>query len=254
MEARHELAELQRTFVPPARLTESRPRQVQLTAGGRALLALALVLFAGAVAALVGLTQASARQAANRAALAERGVMTSGVVTRLWRDGDDRRKVAYRFEVEGQSYESDIKVSSERRRGLTVGSSVDVRYLPGHPGVNDLGSPRSGVPAAIGPIAGAGIAACGLACLFSIRCQRRLLEDGRVAPAVVTGHKSSASSHGGKHHSMTYEFALLSGALATGKAATSRKPPAVGSVITVIYDPDRPKRSRVYPFALVKPA
>jgi hypothetical protein len=42
--------------------------------------------------------------------------------------------------------------------------------------------------------------------------------------------------------------------VASGKSGTSSKPPAVGTVICVVYDPDRPSRNRVYPLALVKPA
>jgi hypothetical protein len=53
---------------------------------------------------------------------------------------------------------------------------------------------------------------------------------------------------------MTYEFPLLSGAVASGKAGTSAKPPAIGSVICVIYDPESPKRNAVYPLSLVIPA
>jgi hypothetical protein len=253
MELRQQLSELQRAFVLPARLKESRPRDVQLTGGGRALFVLAIVLFASAVGAPVVLTQESIRQAANRAALAERGVTTSGVVTRIWSDDDNRRKVAYRFEAEGRSFASDINVSSARRRTLDVGSPIDVRFLPGNPDVNDLGASRSGLPLAIGPTVGVGLATGGAILLFSIRRQRRLLEDGRAAPAVVTGHKSSHSSHS-KHYSMTYDFALLSGAVVKGKAGTSKNAPPVGSVITVIYDPERPEKSRVYPFSLVRPA
>jgi hypothetical protein len=174
-------------------------------------------------------------------------------VTRLWKDGDNRRKVAYRFEVEGVSFSGDVDVSSERRRSLAVGDAIDVRFLPDNPRVNDLGGTgRSSLPAVMAPIVALGLSVAGVLCLFAIRGQRRLLEDGRAAPAIVTGHKTISSSRG-KHHSMTYDFPLLSGAVATGRANTSSNAPAVGSVITVIYDPERPERSRVYPFSLVRP-
>lgn len=254
MDTRQQLSELQRTFVAPPRFGESRPRQVQLTPAGRALCALAVILFAGALAAMVGLTQVARRQAADRASLADRGVTTPGVVTRLWQDGDNRRRVAYRFEIGGRSYASDVKVSAERRRVLEVGSPVDVRVLPGRPDVNDLGTPRSGLPMAIGPLVGAAMAALGGLCLLSIRVQWRLLQDGRAAPAIVTAHTSRRSSHGTKHHAVTYEFLLLSGARATGTCDRLRTPSAIGSVITVVYDPERPGRSRVFPFSLVRPA
>jgi hypothetical protein len=249
-----ELHELERAFVPPAALGSSRPRDVRLTNAGRALVVVACVLFVGALVSSLVLARESSRQSANRAALVERGVMTTGVVSRLWTDDDNRRKVQYRFEAEGQSFTNDRTVSAERRRELEVGAAINVRFLPGNPRVNDLGgAPRNGLPAAIAPIVGFGLALVGVGCLLAIRVQRRLLEDGRVAPALVTSHKTERSSHG-KQQSMTFTFPLLSGAVAAGKGGTSKGAPAVGSVITVVYDPEHPTRSRVYPFSLVRPA
>jgi len=46
---------------------------------------------------------------------------------------------------------------------------------------------------------------------------------------------------------------LMSGVIATGKSDTSRKPPAVGTVLCVVYLPDEPRRSAPYPLALVRP-
>jgi len=254
MESATRLTELHRTFVLPSPLKESRPREVRLTGGGRALFVVALLLFTSAIGALIGLSQEARRQAENRRALAEHGAMAVGEVTRLWASGDNKQKVVYRFVAEGQTHQGDIKVSAARRRELTVGSPIAVRFLPGTPDVNDLGgTPRSGMPAALAPIAAVIIGAGGALCLWGIGFQRRLLEEGRVAPAIVTGHATQTTQHG-KHRSMTYDFPLLSGAIASGKSATSSKPPAIGSVITVIYDPERPQRNKVYPLSLVEPA
>jgi hypothetical protein len=87
---------------------------------------------------------------------------------------------------------------------------------------------------------------------LGLRSQQRLLRDGRAAPAVVTRHHKYNTGHGTRR-SMTYEFAIVGGGVATGKASTSRKPPAIGSIITVVYDPDRPRRSRPYPFPWATP-
>jgi hypothetical protein len=194
------------------------------------------------------------RQAESRRALLD-GRQTAGEVIRLWSSGDSRRRVRYRFTVDGRAYEGQVRVSETRRRTLHVGTTVDVRYAPGDPEVNDLGgTPRPGMPPALPLIVAAAIAGGGVLCLFGLHGQRQLLTEGRVAPAIVTKHDRHHSSHGGTHRTMTYEFPLLSGAITSGKSATSSKPPAIGSVITVIYDADRPKRNRVYPFSLVKPA
>lgn len=255
MDTANRLTDIQRTFVPPARLGESRPRYVRMTRAGRALFMFAMLLFIGAIVAMIVISREAQRQAARRTALVERGVMTTGEVTRLWESGDNRRKVVYRFQAEGRTITGDVKVSAERRRVLEVGTPIPIRYLPGDPRAHDLGGPpRSGLPRVLGPIVAFIIGICGALCLLSIGGQRHLLEEGRVTPAIVTGHTEHSSSHGGKHRSMTYEFQLLSGAIATGKSGTSKKPPAVGSVITVIYDPERPRRSCVYPPSLVEPA
>jgi hypothetical protein len=88
----------------------------------------------------------------------------------------------------------------------------------------------------------------GLLCLYAVRRERQLLENGRPAAAIVTGQRKHRSSEGGTHRSITYEFRLLSGASGKGTSSTSSKPPAIGSVICVVYDPDRPRRSKPYPF------
>jgi hypothetical protein len=43
---------------------------------------------------------------------------------------------------------------------------------------------------------------------------------------------------------------VLAGTIATGKAAAG-KSAAIGTTISVVYDPERPARNRPYPFSLV---
>lgn len=244
-----------RTDRRTAELSHSRPRDVALTGGGRALVVFAVVLFMAAIGAGVGMYKAAVRHAGEQRAIVEEGVTTTGVVTRLRSDGDDRRRVGYEFGVNGRVVRGDREVSAERRQTLKVGSSVDVRYLPSDPTVNDLGGrPRSGIPIALPFVLAPAVAAFGVLCLVRIHRQRRLLSEGRVAPATVTGHAKHHGSHGNTHLAIEYEFSLLSGATASGKSGASSKPPALGSVVTVVYDPDQPWRNAVYPFSLVKPA
>jgi len=248
------LSELQHTFVAPRPLTLSRPRDVELTRAGSALVAVAVLLFAGAVVMGVLLSGEARRQAGNQQALVEQGTTAGGEVTRLWTNGDDRRRVEYRFVVDGRAYSGRTRVSEARRRSLRVGSPLAVRYLPGNPSVHDLGgTPRGGMPVGLPFLISGILAATGGLCLFAIRRQRQLLTDGRLAPGIVTGHHKQKSSHG-THESMTFEFPLLSGAVAKGKAGASKASPAVGSVICVVYDPERPSRNRIYPMPLVRPA
>src|SRR5262245_2993559 len=70
--------ELIRRFVPPPGLERSRPREVRLTATGKALIIVAVILFAGAVAAGAGMQHIAQRQLDARRAMAEHGqVVTS---------------------------------------------------------------------------------------------------------------------------------------------------------------------------------
>jgi len=246
------LAELKRTFVAPSGLESSRPRPVRLTMAGRFLAGFAVFLFGAAIVLGVVLTRQARRDAARAQTLAESGVMTGGTVTWLGRDGDDRTRVRYRFLVDGRTYNAEGRVSSARRRELVVGSSIDVRYVPDDPRLNNLGtSRRGGLPIGIPILVAAVLGLPGVAMLLGIGAERRLLSEGRVAPGIVTGKQKRHSSHGGTHESMTYDFPLLTGLVASGKSSTS-KPPAVGTIVCVVYDPERPARNRVYPFSLVR--
>jgi Protein of unknown function (DUF3592) len=254
MDVRLPLAELRRTFVLPPPLTNSRPRDVRLTAAGRSLVVVAVLLFVAAIGAFIGLSQLAIRQADAGRALVERGVTATGEVTRLWSSGDDRRRVNYRFIVEGRSYEGHVRVPDERRRSLQVGSALAVRYVPTDPGINDLGGiPRTGVPVILPYVVAVALVVAGGLCLFAIHRQRRLLSEGRAAPGLVTGHNRHRTSHGSTHSSMTYDFPLLSGGVASGTGRTSKAPPVVGSVICVVYDPESPDRNKLYPLSLVTP-
>jgi hypothetical protein len=251
MNAVPHLADLQRTFHAPRGLGMSRPRAVALTRGGRVLAAAAVALFCAALAAGVLLTREARDQAARARALVDTGIVTTGQITRLWSDSDNRRRVVYSFAVDGVAYRGDRHVSRARRATLNVGAPIDVRYVPSDPRVNDLGGTPSGIPVAIPYAVPAAFTACAAICLTILHRQRQLLAEGRPAPAVVTGRKETSPGPHGKHWNMTYEFPLLNGTVATGKSSTSKRGPAVGSVLCVIYDPERPSRNRPYPFPLV---
>ena len=256
MDSRSELFELRRRFVPPRGLDRSRPRDVRLTAAGNAVMIVAVLLFSGAVAAGILLQRVAVRQAAAQRLMLESGVVTSAEVTRLWRGSDDSKQpwVAYRFEAGGRLHEGRSKIRLSKWRGLEAGASLPVRYLPANP-LQSIFAERApeAMPFWVPPLAATTLALGGWPCLFLVRAERRLLMEGRATPAIVRTHRKYHTSHGGNQRSMTYEFPLLTGAMVTGKCGTSSKPPAIGSVICVIYDPDRPKRSKPYPLSLVRP-
>ena len=257
MDFHNPVTDASRSFVTPVELAGSRPRHVQLTAGGRALSILAVALFGAAIAAVVLLSGVSARQAQKRDAFVSGGKTTNAEITRLWRTGGEDKKnwVAYRYEADGRSFDHQSRVSSSRWKRLQTGQSLDIRYLRDEPQTSVIvGSEPDALPIFVPYLVGAMACALALLLLRGINCQRRLLSDGRAAAAVVTGIEKHKTSHGGTYRSVKYSFRALSGSVATGKAQTSKKSQEIGSVICVVYDPDRPKKSRPYPFSLVKTA
>jgi hypothetical protein len=216
-----------------------------------------VILFAAAVAVGIAMHRAAVRQAADQRTFAGDAIDTNGDVVRLWRNSDKNREpwVSYRYAVEGRVYEGRTRIGSSTWKALQVGSTLPVRYLRSDPGRSLADGVQSdAMPLWLPFVVAGALAIMGGLCLTLIGVQRRLLMEGRAAPAIVTGHKKVHTSHGGTHRSMTYAFPLLSGATAVGKSGTSSKPPAIGSVICVLYDPERPRRSMPYPLQLVRPA
>lgn len=239
----------------PAFLQHGVPRDVRFTAGGRALYIAAVAMLVASVAAGVVLNARGVQEADERRLLTESGVRADAVVLRLWRASGEQKQpwVAYRFTVGERGYGGQAKISLTKWRGLQVGAVLPIRYVPER---LDLNAPadteRRALPLWVPFLAATPLALGGLTILFVIRADRQLLANGRPAAAVVTQHHKHSSSHGGTHRSMTYEFRVLSGAAATGKSSTSKNAPAIGSVIYVVYDPERPRRNKPYPFQLVR--
>lgn len=247
-----------KSFVPPFELMGSRPRDVQLTASGRVVYGLAIAMMAGALVVAILLSGVSAQQRQRRDAFNRDGVSATAQVTRVWREsGGESKKnwIAYSFMAEGFPTEGQSRVGSSRWKSLHVGSPVEIRYLPSDPqGAVLAGSGPDVLPMPV-PFLVAGLMMLASALMIrGVNCQRRLLADGRPAPAVITDIVKHNTSHGGAHRHLKYTFPLMSGATATGKSEAPKKPPAIGSVICVVYDPDRPRRNRRYPFPLVKTA
>jgi hypothetical protein len=250
MERYQELTQLQRSWRPPAELTSSTPRDVELSGGGRMVAVLAAVLFLGAIASAVGLSRVQSREAGETRAILG-GSQTRAVVTRHWRTGgeDSKRRIAYEFEYQGRMYAGTARTPRAIWTTLAVGSPIAVRFDPDRPESNHPAGwqqPR-GMPWWLPVAAAAGLIAVGILLIWIMRRQLALLSDGRPAAALVTAHKRG--QHG---KSIVYEFPLLGGGVAKGRGGETRKPPAVGSTVTVIYDRDRPGRNAIYPMSMVR--
>lgn len=243
-------------FTPPRGLDRGRPREVRLSIAGRVLVVMIGLLLAAAPTAGVFMVRMAAAQRVERQRLADDGAKTDGVVTRLWRTSSKNStqwSVAYQFEVEGRTYTGQSRIPRAWSKTLQVGGKVPVRFVVDEPRVSQpAGLAPQLLPLWVPYLVAAALVGLGLTALVGLRRERELLADGRVAEAVVTKHTTHHAQHGGSYRMMRYEFQLLSGATITGKSATSSKPPAIGSVICVLYDPERPTRNRPYPLPLVR--
>lgn len=251
MDTQNRLVELQRHWSPPDGLEPSGSRAVRLTAGGKIVFALAVALFAGALAAGIALGLLASRQAEEQRLLREQGADTDGRVTRLWqhRDEGHDRWVAYQFAVRGRTYPGRAKLPRSVWASLQVGSDLPVRYLPSDPALSyPRGHESMPMPVWVPGLVAAALAAAGWLATLSIRRQRRLLARGRPAPALVT--RQSRTQHGAMVY---YEFPLLSGAIAKGRGGPSRTPAGIGATICVLYDPENPRKNAPYPLPLVRP-
>jgi hypothetical protein len=237
----------------PPELERSAPRDVALTTGGRALVLLGWLLVVGALAGGVALRAAATRQSEAALDFDRRSVPASAAVDRLWRNDskDQPAFVAFHFDANGARIDGQSQLPLRQWRRLSLGSTVPVRYLPDNPHrVLLAGQRRGGIPGPLPYVLSSVLAALALLCAAAIQWQRRLLSEGRSAHAVVTAVRQHKGSHGATHREIVYEFPVLAGTIATGKA-TAPKSAAVGNTISVVYDPERPARNRPYPFSLV---
>ncbi|TAK19128.1 MAG: hypothetical protein EPO35_00540 [Acidobacteria bacterium] len=239
----------------PQELYRSRPRAVRLTGGGWALSVTAIVLCLAAPVVAILLQNQAVRDRVERDALLHSGVVTDGVVTRLRRESKDsnRASVYYQFAANGRTFEARAKVPIARWKALSVGSSLPIRHLDANPALSiPDGVVPSVLPSALPYIVSPLPLVPGLLCWLGLRYQRRLLSEGRAAMAIVTKVTKHRTQHGGSYRHVRYEFPLLSGAVQTGSVQTSAAAPEVGSTIAVVYDAERPRRSRPYPLSLVR--
>jgi hypothetical protein len=251
MDSRTQLAELQRRWTPPDGLELPRLRQVRWTAAGKTVFALAVVFLVGGLAAGIALEVAALGQAEEQRLLVEQGADTQGLVTKLWRSGDEghTRWVAYRFTVQERTYPGRAKAPLRIWKNLQVGSELAVRYLPSRPALNyPRGSEPMPMPIWVPWLVAAAVSATGGLFTLPLRRQGWLLAQGRPAPAVVTRHAKTD-----KGTLVHYEFQTLSGSMAKGGSGPTRKPLAIGATLCVFYDPDNPRRNAPYPLPLVEP-
>ena len=87
------------------------------------------------------------------------------------------------------------------------------------------------------------LAAAGGLVYGSMARQKQLLEEGRLGPGVIT--KFTRTQEASIVH---YEYVILNGSVMKGKCQGVSGLPGVGGTISVVYDAENPRRSRIYPF------
>jgi hypothetical protein len=249
-----QLAPRDRCWIPPDGLDHSAPRLTRLTPQGKVLVAFSVLLVLIGLATGLGLGVALSREHAESLLLSREGMETVATVLRVsrLRNESNQRLVYYRFEADGRMYEGQGKVPA--RLQLGSGSTLSVIYARGNPALNYASAlGRNSVPAWLPFPASLLISACGLLILLPLRLQRRMLSEGRAAEAIVARHgKVQKGSHGRELGTQYfYEFRLLSGAVASGKAV-ARIAPAIGSRMTILYDREKPARNAPYPLQFVR--
>jgi hypothetical protein len=233
---------------PPSGLGSSPPRPVRLTAQGRFIAAVIAFLILGGFALGIFLARNIKRETERKELLQQQGINTSATVTRLWRSPDKEQTphVAYRYEYQGTIYRGSVQAPLARWRELKEGSPLTVRFVPSQPTLSHpVDWPRRGLPVWFPYLMTALLAAIGALVSMKLAAAMRLLAEGRAAPGRITAVRRA------KGVTVHYEFELANGRKCKGRAHVRKAPPA-GEPVSILYDPDRPKRNTLYPLDLVK--
>jgi len=244
-----------KTWEPPVELQRSTPREVQLTGAGKATFVLTVLLVVSAVGAAVWMSTIAASDARRWQAWQAEAVPVQGQVTNLRKHRSSKNTdsyVDYQYRAGDRSYSASAKVRSSEWKRLKQGDPIIVFYRKSELGQSWLsGHEPTGIPSGLGLVAGLTLLAPVPLLVYSIRRQRRLLEEGRAARATVVTTKKVSTQHGA-HYLVTYEFETMSGTRRSGKYSANRKPPEIGEQLIVVYHPDEEKWSARYPLALVR--
>lgn len=239
----------------PPELMRSAPRPVRLTLAGRVLAGIALLLSLAAPVAGVFLYDAAQRDRARLERMRREAVAAEAEViqTGFTRDQQRRRWILYQYRVGDRLYRGRVTLRRGPVQGVEPGSRLKIGYLPEEPSRSWLpGREPSGLPVWVALVVPLSVWSSAPWLAWAIRRQWRLLAEGRAALGSVTRIERVRGTGGVSR--LHYEFPLLSGARGAGFFdSSSRRVPAAGAPVVVVYDPDNPRRNARYPFSLVRP-
>lgn len=243
------LREVQAAWRAPAELSSAAtPRNVRYAGKARAGFVLLAVVAVGAATAAAFLVPEVRREQQDDALVRREGIPAGGIITSHWADHGKSTSyhVAYAYTVDGHQYASRAEVSRSAYDGLTDGAPAAIHYAPSRPDVSRLDLAVD-VPAWIKLFLFAPLIVL-LVIPWRFMRLRKLLVWGTPTGAVVTRR---SPVKGGI--AIRYQFLDSSGEVVTVReAVSSRDAPQPGDVITVVCDPDQPRRAARYPIALVR--
>lgn len=237
---------------PPAELSGPLPRPVRLNGRGTILVVAMLINAAVGIFSGIAIGIQSNREAREQQLLKQEGVSANAVITRLWQTSgkNPHLKVSYQFEYQGSTFSGIAEPPRAAWRELSTGSTIPIRFAPSSPGINEPTIWRNPATSLwLGVFVTGFLLAVTWFLWRPIRDQKRLLQEGRAAPAIITGYRAAR-----KCRFAEYRFPLPGGGVIQAKPAPIRTYPEIGSTICIIYDRDDPQRSAPYPLQFLDAA
>lgn len=233
----------------PSELQRSRPRAVRMKWDGYFLLFVIVMMFGGGTFLAVKMYLDADRQAKNAAEMEREGVVTEGRVLEVGkRQGkNDSHKVTYAFEANGRTLQGSTSLTRNGAAGLVAGSPIEVTYARSDPSKNWVAHrSRNLTPMWISPFVFCMMWIPAIIMTVLMRRSRRLLENGVPASGVIVKNRWVSNGHGG-HRRASYQYRSPDGELRKGGFDRAKRSWVPGTQVTVLYDPENPKVSTLYP-------
>jgi len=249
---RAELAALQNAWRAPAELLAGPiPRPVRLTGEAKVLVAFAAgVLVTGAFIS-AAVFRSTMRTVERQREVESETVLGDAQIIRKLEDSEGKRPahyVFYRFEADGRTYLGKTVVSETTYRKLREGDRVPVRYLAANPESHRLFADDQATPPWPLAFVPAFFAMMVWALTRAVLVQRKLLEWGQPAAAMVTNVPTTRRSR-----VVHYRFLDTQGDVVSGSTQFDGDPfPEPRSTVTVLFDPRNPRRNALYPTPYAK--